>query len=227
MSYESTEQSLRSIIDYALSQTNTAIPGYVERYDADTQTADITVPFVDYYEVDGLESSEAFIWPVLRSVPVVFPRGGGWSITWPLSQGDNVLLVFSQRSIDEWWASDGRTEISPRDLEAHSITGAMAIPGPPTKPTRLQGRAVSGPDLVIRHSDGTELKLGQGKTVSLTADRLNIGSDSAGTALAKGQTTEDHINALKQRVDTLSAILSLPPVVLIGSVKSGKAFTND
>ncbi len=227
MTYESTEQSIRAIIDYALSQTNTSIPGYVERYDAGSQTADIVVPFVDYYESDGSIEADAYLWPVLRAVPVVFPRGGGWSITWPLAARDNVLLVFSQRSIDEWWATDGSTEVSPLDLTAHGITGAFAIPGPPTKQARLQGRAVNDADMILRHTDGTELKLGRNKTVSLTADRLNIGSDSASTALAKGQVTEDHINAILARVNTLSAVLSLPPVVLTGSVKSGKAFTND
>lgn len=225
--FRSTEQSIRQIIDYALDNTNTAIPGTVERYDPVTQTADIRVTITDRYAVDGSTEPRTQRMPVLPGVPVVFPRGGGWSISWPLTRGDNVLLVFAQRSVAEWFNTDGTVDVSPRDLRAHSISDAFAIPGPPTKSTKLPGAAVSGDDLIIRHNDGTELQLGKNKTVSLTADRLNIGSESASAALAKGQTTEDHINALKTRVDTLSAILSLPPVVLIGSVKSGKAFTND
>ena len=224
---KTTEQSIRDIISYALDNANTVIPATVQSYDPATQTAEVRVTIVDNYAVDGSTAPRVKRFPVLPGVPVVFPRGGGWSITWPLKRGDNVVLVFSQRSIAEWFNTDGTVEVSPRELKAHGISGAFAIPGPPTKSTKLASDAVSGDDLILRHSDGTELQLGKDKTVSLTANRLNIGSESASTAIAKGQVTEDHINAIKARVDTLSAILSLPPVVLIGSVKSGKAFTND
>ena len=225
--YKSTEDSLRQIIDYALDNANTAIPGYIESYDSASQTASVKVPYLDYYEIDGQETQQQQGWPVLPDVPVIFPRGGGWSITWPLAKGDNVLLVFAQRSIDDWWATNGQTEISPTDLRRQDISDAFAVPGPPTDRTKLGSDHVSSTDLIIRHSDGTELQFGKNKTVSLTADRLNIGSESAGTALAKGQVTTDQINALKLRVDTLSAILSLPPVVLTGTINSSKAFTND
>lgn len=225
--YQSTESSIRQIIDYALDNANTAIPAYVTKYNSATQTVDVQVPFLDIYEIDGQSTQQEHPWPELPDVPIVFPRGGGWSITWPLSKGDNVLLVFAQRSIDDWWATNGQSKISPVDLRRQDISDAFAIPGPPTDKTKLKADHVSATDLIIRHSDGTELQIGKAGTVSITGSRLNIGSESASVALAKGQVTTDQINTLTTRVNTISAILSLPPIVHVGTINSSKAFTND
>ena len=40
--------------------------------------------------------------PVLQDCPVIFPRGGGYSLTFPIKEGDECMVLFSARSIDEF-----------------------------------------------------------------------------------------------------------------------------
>ena len=225
--YLSVAESIQRIIDGRLDAVNTAIPARVVRYNESEQTVDVEIPFKDVQDIDGKDDLQESGYPELPDVPIVFQRAGNWSITFPLNPGDNVLLIFAQRSIDDWYNTDGSVTVEPQDIRAHDISDAFAIPGPPTNKTQLDGAATSGTNLILRHTDGTKLELTTDNKINMTIDRLNIGSDTASTALAKGQVTTDQIAALKTRVDTLSAILSLPPVVLLGTINSSRAFTND
>ena len=72
---------------------------------------------------DGDEVTRA---PV-RNVPVVFPSGGGFALTFPLRKGDPVLLVYSQRGLARWKKAPG---VSTPDVDGFfSEKDAIAIPG--------------------------------------------------------------------------------------------------
>lgn len=79
-----------------------AMPGIIQSFDPDTVTC-IVQPAIYGQKVgdDGKVVSEAI--PIIPDVPVVFPRGGGCTLTFPVKQGDECLLVFSDRCIDFWW----------------------------------------------------------------------------------------------------------------------------
>ena len=66
---------------------------------------------------------------------MVFPGGGGWSITFPVSKGDEALVVFASRCIDDWWQSGG-VGIQP-DLRMHDLSDGFAIIGPRSQPRKL------------------------------------------------------------------------------------------
>jgi len=65
--------------------------------------------------------------PLLVDVPVQFPRGGGFALTFPIKPGDEGLVVFSDRCIDGWFSS-GETGVPP-DHRQHDLSDAMFIPG--------------------------------------------------------------------------------------------------
>lgn len=65
--------------------------------------------------------------PVIDRVPVVFPTGAGFALSWPLSAGDTVLLVHADWAIDQWLTSG--SEAAPADQRTHDINDAIAIPG--------------------------------------------------------------------------------------------------
>ena len=223
------------IVQHALDKTNTAIPAFVVSYNAQKQTVDVQVPFVDYYEQAGTDEPQTHAWPELPDVPVIFPRGGDWSISWPLKKGDNVLLVFSQRSIDDWYITNGQGSVSPQDLRAHDISDAFAIPGPPTDQTALNADAANSDDLIIRHSDGTTLKLGKNKISSLTGDRFNIGSEQASTPLAKAPAVDSRLGDIEGKVNAIIAssianaglVIGVTPLVPGLTTASNKVYTND
>ena len=90
--------------------------------------------------------------PLLLDCPVVFPRGGGVSLTFPLGGDDECLVVFSQRCIDAWWqngfvtpaggsGADGKpmnVQNNPPEFRMHSLSDGFAIVG-----VRSKARAFS------------------------------------------------------------------------------------
>lgn len=89
---------------------------------------------------------------VIQDVPIVFPSAGGFSITFPITAGDEVLLVFASRCIDSWWQSGGYSNI-PMEFRMHDLSDGFAIPGPKSQPNVIGG--ISATDCQIRNSAGT------------------------------------------------------------------------
>lgn len=104
-------------------ELNTSLPGIVKSYDPATRTATVQ-PAIKRTTVDGKNPRR----PLLLDVPVVFPYSGTQGITFPLKVDSPCLLVFSQRSIDDWVTK--REEDVVTDTRLHDINDAFCIPGP-------------------------------------------------------------------------------------------------
>lgn len=104
--------------------------------------------------------------PVFINVPICFPRGGGYAITFPLRAGDEVLIIFSSRCIDGWWQSGG-IQVPP-DLRMHDLSDGFAIPGPASIPNALSG--VSSNSLRVMNEEAT-------KYVEISEDKITVESD--------------------------------------------------
>jgi len=90
--------------------------------------------------------------PILDDVPFQIPRGGGWSMTFPISLGDECLLVFADMAFDHWWESGGVQKQPDGKLYRHDIGDAVAIMGITSNPRALANYSTSGPQ--IRSDDG-------------------------------------------------------------------------
>jgi protein gp138 len=90
--------------------------------------------------------------PQLLDVPICFPSGGGFLITYPIAAGDEVLVVFASRCIDSWWQNGGFSNI-PMEFRMHDLSDGFAIPGPRSQPNVAS--SISSTDLQIRSFDGT------------------------------------------------------------------------
>ena len=107
---------------------HTSMPGVIQSYDPATKTADVRpVIRTPMYEPEtGLEM-EAEELPVIPNVPVSFPRGGGWHLSFPLAAGDHVTLVFSESATGQWRSTG---EVSdPGDVRRHSLGYPTAFLG--------------------------------------------------------------------------------------------------
>lgn len=80
-----------------------------------------------YTNEDGVRTAEKL--PVIPSVPLIYPGGGGFVVTWPMQVGDEVLLVFSDDSLDSYLQVGGAQDIDPQDDRRHHLSDAIAIPG--------------------------------------------------------------------------------------------------
>ena len=130
---------------------NCAQIGVIKSFDASDQSATIQIAMKRIVEIqdDGTKVLEDY--PLILKCPVVFPSGGGFTLTFPVSDGDECLVVFADRGIDNWFVSgSGQQPASPRK---HDINDAIAIVGVRSNPRALDN--VSTTSAQIRTDDGS------------------------------------------------------------------------
>lgn len=170
-----------------------------------------TITSVDDYTSQGVVDVQPQINRVLQNnrgipsqqryqVPVVFPAGGGAVMSFPLRVGDEVLLVFSMRSTDEWKNStDGLT--TPQDRRISQGTDGFAIP--------CVYRMDNAPDIdannvVIRHG---------GATITISDDSIELERGNASVSLSSDQTIQigsgSTVSIRNQQNDLVSLINDL------------------
>lgn len=115
--------ALRSFMETRLEDVNVCLPGTVVSYDG--RLAVIT-PDLPKQIADGRVLPP----PAIHNVPVQWPtadvQGSLARVTLPLKKGDGGLLVFSQRSIDDWVSGSVKAPLDPRMFD---INDAFFIPG--------------------------------------------------------------------------------------------------
>lgn len=112
--------------------------------------------------------------PVLRDVPMVFPGGGGFSLTFPVQVGDECLVVFASRAIDAWWAYGG--VLPQADTRMHDLSDGFAFVGVKSKPNVIPNISTSA--VQLRNTQGTSLvSIGQNQELDI---------ESAGSTISIG-----------------------------------------
>jgi len=125
---------IRASIDNAVAGLRVAVPGRIVSFDSTTQTATIQVLLTEIYEDrDGELENESV--PLLPDIPVLIYGTIDFSIQIPIKPNDPGLLIFSDRSLDNWQSKGG--EQDPQDLRRHDITDAIFIPGLRALPEKL------------------------------------------------------------------------------------------
>lgn len=156
--------NLREVLSQSFQQQaqnlNFAAVGRIVSYDAGSQRASVqpSVPRL-------LSNGESEGMPVLEDVPVLWPRAGGASITFPVRAGDGCLIIFLDRSIDEW--KTGKSE-APTDPRQHALSDAIAIMGL----VDFNGGGGSGEAVEIKMG-GTTITI-DGSTANITAPSVTI-----------------------------------------------------
>jgi|WetSurMetagenome_2_1015567.scaffolds.fasta_scaffold58831_1 hypothetical protein len=155
----------------------TAMPGVIDSYDPTTQTCVVNVPVQIMMKL-GNDTPQPVSIPPLLDVPVFFPGGGGFTLTFPVVKGDECLVVFASRCIDAWWQSGatGATPTSgvPPFFRMHDLSDGFAFIGFRSQP-RMLSPSASTTATELRSDDGTaSLHIETGKiTVSATTVEVN------------------------------------------------------
>ena len=152
-----------------------AIPAIVQSYNASKNTIEAQPAIRERLVLE--DGSIRYInLPLLINVPVAFPSSGAASITFPISPGDECLIIFSDLAIDNFWVS-GSIQ-NPIEVRRHDLSDGIAIPCSLSL-TRTRGAgkgmAIQGSPVTIKSSQAsvevaaTTIKLTQGDT-SATLD---------------------------------------------------------
>jgi hypothetical protein len=117
------ESRLNAFIDFKFSSLNTCMLCVVEQVrDMGEQRVDVK-PIVNKQFVDG----DVLEYPSILSVPLVFPSSSTSAITFPVNQGDVVVVIFSQASLDVFKAGSQQAH-DPIDTRRFDRRDAIAIP---------------------------------------------------------------------------------------------------
>lgn len=143
------EEMLRVAMDGLRSGLWTAMPGIIDSFDASALTASVQIAIKGV--VSGMDGRAQFVnMPLLVDVPVHFPRGGNCTLTFPVTAGDECLVVFAARCIDAWWQSGGvQVPMEPR---IHDLSDGFAFVGFFSQPRKIS--SVSTASAQLRSNDG-------------------------------------------------------------------------
>lgn len=144
------ETAMRYALANLQSQMWTAMPAIVQSVDLTEMTVEC-LPAIQGVATDSMGVQTYVNMPVLVDVPICFPSAGGFSLTFPISAGDEVLVIIAARCIDAWWQLGGVQQ--PIELRMNDLSDGFAIPGPRSQPRVVPG--ISATNAQLRNDAGT------------------------------------------------------------------------
>lgn len=140
--------------------------GTIQSFNAALQEATVQIAWTQVVSTapDGTRTLQQF--PLLLNVPVLFPAGGGFTMTFPVAEGDECVLLFNDAQIDNWVTQGaGQPTTSPR---THDLSDAVAIVGLRNNTRALGGLSTDSAQL--RSDDGeTYIEVAGGGIVNIVA----------------------------------------------------------
>jgi len=124
-----------------------SIPGIVKSFDPIAQTCVVQVAIQEVVlkpppvssqvpnpgTTQNIPVTESI--PPLEDVPIAMMRVPGWSLTFPIVENTECLLIFADMCIDGWWQNGG---VNPQyDRRRHDLSDAIAFFGPWSQPNKL------------------------------------------------------------------------------------------
>ncbi len=164
------------VVNNALKNVHTLIPGIIHSFDPDKQTAQVQPAIKRIFVESG-----AVNLPLCVDVPVHFLKCGPFCITGPVAPGDECILGFFERAIDKWFAAGGVQE--PSEYRLHDLSDGFAIVGisslpsviPGFNPTDLEIRSLAGGAKISINPAGTiKQQTGAGSTILTAAGVFTI-----------------------------------------------------
>lgn len=116
-------QLIEETFEYGMTNVHTAFPAVVKNYDAETRRAEVQ-PSLKRKMFNG----EFMDLPIIVDVPVLYFGTIKAGIHISLEEGDEVLIVCSERCLDSWKDAGGDS-IEDADTRKFSMPDAVAIPG--------------------------------------------------------------------------------------------------
>lgn len=140
------EEAHAAQIEGRLKDLHTCLPGIIASFDPDTQTASVQPAIKRIFTEKG-----AVNLPLCVDVPVQFPGGGDFFLTFPVKTGDECMLHFSERCIDFWHANGGVQ--LPGEYRLHDLSDAMATVGINSQPRKIPAFNATDTELRSRAGD--------------------------------------------------------------------------
>jgi hypothetical protein len=154
--------------------------GKINAVNKTNQTVDVQILHKRINE-SNLIKRELRDYPLLKSVPFIILGGGNSYLTFPISVGDNCLLLFNDYEIDRWWDTG---ESLPANFERkHDISDAFALVGVHSMVDLIQGYSNY---VHLKYSDSSSITVGEVIDITNTqtnvSGKLTVADDITGNA---------------------------------------------
>ena len=165
---------LDSLTREILKNLNCIKPCVVVEYSAggadDIPTAKLRIAFQKVTSIASDGTKTLAEYTELVSVPVFFMGGGGFTMTYPIAPGDEGIVLFNDRNIDNW-VHFGAGQ-APETGRVHDLSDGIALIGIRSMPRALGN--ISATAAQLRSDDGqTVIEASPGK-IQLIADEVVI-----------------------------------------------------
>jgi hypothetical protein len=217
MADEYSNRVILGIIDERLADARAVVPGKVSEVTRDSSGERI----VTFAAGIGSRRGATVISDGLQpGRPVLYPGGGGWSVRWPIGEGDEALGLAVDRNPERWElgreVGDAHTRPQPHDVSnVHLLPFTMTAPSGPEELDE---------DLVISNERGEVMRLGQGAltistpgpdpltvaTIELTADgnvEITPGSSPTAKVVLGGAALTDALTKWQELDAAITAML--------------------
>lgn len=178
-------QALNAWFENFSDSFNSIKVGKVIGVDYSNQTVDVQI-LHKRIKKDVVKRRELREYPPLLQVPFVILGGGNSNLTFPISKGDNCLLLFCDFEIDRWWESG---EAQPSNYERrHDISDAFAIIGVHSMVDLLQGYSKY---VQLKYSNNSSIIIGE--SIDIDNEQTNVSGklDVVGDITGQGNATAE------------------------------------
>lgn len=156
----------RTMGDNFKNTLRVAMPGIIQSFNSKEQTVTVQ-PVIREHVLNEDMSRDWKNIPLLLDVPIVIPRAGGYSMTLPVKEGDECLVIFLDSCMDAWFSLGGiQNQIRKR---RHDLSDAVAILSVYSQPNVIPNYSIDSAQL--RNEDGTSY-------LELKDNEINIVSGS-------------------------------------------------
>lgn len=138
------DPSLKDLLDLYKKQTMLGLNCHhiatIQSFDSVKQTVTATVNYKKtFFELNPQNNgyiSKLVSYPLIADCPVITLGGGPARITFPIAKGDQCLLLFNDRDLDNWFS--GSTTSANQTPRLHAFSDAIALIGPNNLNTVIQ-----------------------------------------------------------------------------------------
>jgi hypothetical protein len=137
-------EALRMALDGRQAKSWQGGPGIIQSFDPVAMTC-VVQPAMQV-RVAAMDGSVKFAnMSLLVDVPVYFPAGGGVTLTFPVTKGDECFFAIADRCIDAWWQQGG---VQPQmEARMHGLSDAFAFVGVRSQPRKLENVSTTATQL--------------------------------------------------------------------------------
>lgn len=186
------EQSIENMIN----NVHTAIPCEVVTYDPEKNEATLK-PYGNFYTPYG----DVVPYPEVTKVPFMFWQSIAQksTIIYPINPGDECLLLFAERTLEQWKTKTGEVEVDLR----FDLSNAFAIVGLFAKPNEHAKRAQENQSIIIQR-EKTFVEIYDGQIEMLVKDNeIDVNSYHAFIDGKTGVATLD-VKSVEDDKDTIN-----------------------